>query len=92
MLDEFNSEQLYQENYDFLSSFPPAAQEIYRILNTGEKFTFEEIKSRSKYSIRMIRYSLLLLNKAQIITKIPNLKDTRRCFYAVNGNLLLIKF
>lgn len=70
---------------DLLNILPPSAQIVYHVLRTHENLTTNQIVSETRYSIRTIRYALRRLIKAHLIKQIPDIKDTRRCYYAIRS-------
>lgn len=63
----------------------PSAEIILSILRIEGKMYVGEIHSKSRYSIRTVRYALRHLQDAGLIVKIKDLTDMRRHFYAVEG-------
>lgn len=72
-------------NMDLLNIMPPSAQIVYQIILSHEPLTSKELVSETRYSIRTIRYALRRLMNAQLIVQIPDIRDTRRCFYAISS-------
>ena len=70
---------------DLLNIMPPSAQIVYQIIRTHEPLTSKQLLSETRYSIRTIRYALRRLMNAELIVQIPDITDTRRCFYAVSS-------
>ncbi|MHA2246974.1 MAG: hypothetical protein ACXADY_18670 [Candidatus Hodarchaeales archaeon] len=70
---------------DLLNVMPPSAQIVYQILRTHKTLSSKELLSETQYSIRTIRYAIRRLMNAQMIIQIPDMTDTRRCFYAVRS-------
>lgn len=70
---------------DLLNIMPPSAQIVYSIIQTHEPLSTKELVSETTYSIRTIRYALRRLMNAQLIIQIPDITDTRRCYYAISS-------
>ncbi|MFX0124157.1 MAG: hypothetical protein ACFFAE_11015 [Candidatus Hodarchaeota archaeon] len=72
-------------NIDLLNTMSPSAQIVYYILRTREKLSTQQILSQTRYSIRTIRYALRYLMNAHLIIQIRDIRDTRRCYYAIKS-------
>ncbi len=68
-----------------LNTMPPSAQIVYQVLQVCESLNSEDLKSETRYSIRTIRYALQHLLKASLIVQIPDITDTRRCYYTITS-------
>ena len=72
-------------NIELIDTMPPSAQLIYHILRLRETLNSKELISETRYSIRTIRNAIRLLMDAHLIIKIPDITDTRRCYYAISS-------
>ncbi len=73
---------LEQNHVDILVSLPPSALKIYRIIESKKKVRICEIEKNTSYSLRTIRNALRILRNTNLITRIPNIHDMRRLYYA----------
>jgi DNA-binding MarR family transcriptional regulator len=71
-----------------INRLSPSALSIFEILRESEKqMTFDEIEARSQYSTRTVRHAIRQLKDAELIKRVPNLFDTRRCYYTILMNM-----
>ncbi|MFX0170523.1 MAG: MarR family transcriptional regulator [Candidatus Hodarchaeota archaeon] len=68
-----------------LKSLPPATIAVLNELSPGKPMTALELKEKTGYSIRTIRYSLKSLHKRKIVEKRLNLLDMRITEYAISS-------
>ncbi len=72
-----------------LRNLPPSSQKIYSILQKRTATVEEELLSSqelaiiSKYSPRTVRYALNKLIDKELVIKVPDLFDARRCYWVI---------
>ena len=67
---------------NILLNLPPCAQVIYKIIDSKIKVEIYEIEQNTRYSARTVRHALRILRKTKLVTRIPNIYDMRRHYYA----------
>lgn len=67
---------------NILFNLPPSALAIYKIIESKRKVEICEIEKNTSYSVRTIRNALRILRNTNLITRIPNIHDMRRHYYA----------
>ncbi len=72
-----------------LMSLPPSSIEIYSILHRKELesnnfSSSKQIANISNYSPRTVRYALKKLKAEDLVIKIHDLYDARRCYWIIN--------
>lgn len=64
----------------------PSAQLVHRMLQLNKKMHVGEIKSKTTYSSRTIRYALRQLKNVRLVIQVPDMMDSRRHYYAITTN------
>jgi DNA-binding MarR family transcriptional regulator len=66
-----------------LRNFSPSVKEIFRLIKRNERINTTDLRLQTKYSQRTVRYALRQLRDAQLVTRIPDISDTRRYYYII---------
>ena len=66
-----------------LNVLTPSARAVYQILKENEPMYIGEITENSCYSRRTIQQALHLLEKSQLVTHYPDMRDLRRHQYTI---------
>ncbi|MHA2305537.1 MAG: MarR family transcriptional regulator [Candidatus Hodarchaeales archaeon] len=66
-----------------LDVLPPSARAVYLILKENNPMYIGEITEHSAYSRRTVQQALHLLEKSDLVTHYPDMRDLRRHQYTI---------
>jgi DNA-binding MarR family transcriptional regulator len=76
--------QLLEDDETRITHLPKSAREVYQLLKANGALKPQEIGNHTTLSNRTIRYALKILIEDALVRRVPDLRDLRSHFYALN--------
>ncbi|MFW9777408.1 MAG: hypothetical protein ACFFE8_01060 [Candidatus Heimdallarchaeota archaeon] len=76
--------QLHEDNDTRITHLPKSAREVYQLLKLNGALKPQEIGNHTTLSNRTIRYALKILIEDALVRRVPDLRDLRSHYYALN--------
>jgi len=67
------------------NNMPLSAIIIYQIIQDEERSNTKNLQLKTSYCARTIRYAIQNLLDADLIVRITDITDTRRCYYVIKN-------
>jgi len=85
-MSETITARLANVNNLLLQSITESARQIYFLIAENDGIKTKELRLKSVYSARTIRYSIRTLINLNLIKQLPDLQDCRSHLYVINQN------
>ena len=75
------TEAVVKTDLEAYKNIPPSAKTVYDLIRENGPITAKDIQNGCKLAPRTVRYALKILLDAQLIQRLPNLRDMRQNIY-----------
>ncbi|MFX1520795.1 MAG: MarR family transcriptional regulator [Promethearchaeota archaeon] len=79
------AEAVVTSGLEVYKNIPPSAKTVYDLIKENGPITAKDIQNGCKLAPRTVRYALKILLDAQLIQRLPNLKDMRQNVYRITN-------